>query len=219
MNVDAIVPCFNEAERVADVLSVLSNSENINRIIFIDDGSTDGSSVVAKEFKKTNVIRLKKNHGKSEAVRIGLEHVNSKAVFLCDADITGLEEKHILGLINKHKINPNNLVVGMRQKQKSKKFYRFRVKYLPILEGERIILKTDLEKILNEEKPSGFELELMMNNYFKRNDRQIVTVLLDGVSNTHKLVKEKYGFIPMANEALELLQAYTKIYKRNYLYK
>jgi dolichyl-phosphate beta-glucosyltransferase len=75
-----VIPCYNEAKRLDSVRfrTYLTNTE-CARLIFVDDGSTDGTLRVLQEvcfgFEDcAAVIRSDINKGKAEAVRLGLLH-------------------------------------------------------------------------------------------------------------------------------------------------
>lgn len=71
-----VVPCFNEARRLneAEFLDLASSGEV--RLLFVNDGSTDGTSAIlerlSKESPAISVLDLARNRGKGEAVRQGL---------------------------------------------------------------------------------------------------------------------------------------------------
>lgn len=76
MTTQVVVPCFNEAERL-DLSTFEALIQHVDRIVFVDDGSTDATAVVIGEFVASrdgavDLIRLEKNVGKAEAVRVGL---------------------------------------------------------------------------------------------------------------------------------------------------
>ncbi|HHU93608.1 MAG TPA: glycosyltransferase family 2 protein [Alcaligenaceae bacterium] len=93
--VSLVVPVFNERmmlplffERVLSVLKQLSLRWEI---VFVDDGSKDGSSqyiqeVIANE-KRIRLVRLSRNFGKEAAVTAGLEQTRGKAIIVLDADL------------------------------------------------------------------------------------------------------------------------------------
>lgn len=211
--VDAIVPCFNEEKRIGKVLKVLSKSSYINKIIVVDDGSSDNSAKKASSFTKTVVIRLAKNGGKGKAVRIGLSKVKKEAVFLCDADIKGLKNTHIKKLIEEYRKNPGGLIIGFRKKHKNKLLYWARRNVNPILDGERIISVKDLRKIVRSQNASGFRLEPWMNYYFRKNKKKTSIVPLTGVYNPHMIVKRENAIKCMALQYFTFMQIYSKIYK------
>jgi dolichyl-phosphate beta-glucosyltransferase len=71
-----VVPCFNEEHRLdPSRLGVFAESGRA-RLLFVDDGSTDGTAAVLDRFSSTSdaidVLRLPRNLGKAEAIRQGL---------------------------------------------------------------------------------------------------------------------------------------------------
>jgi glycosyltransferase involved in cell wall biosynthesis len=73
-----VVPCFNEASRlVPDAFTRFAAARPSVRLLFVDDGSTDGTAellgrVCASSPASCGVLRLHVNRGKAEAVRQGL---------------------------------------------------------------------------------------------------------------------------------------------------
>jgi glycosyltransferase involved in cell wall biosynthesis len=82
----ALVPAFNEAANVGDV--VARTRPHVSAVIVIDDGSRDQTGAVAEAAGAT-VIRHQHNYGKGAAIMTALEHFRDSdaayAVFL-DAD-------------------------------------------------------------------------------------------------------------------------------------
>lgn len=76
MAVSAVVPCFNEAERldVGEFLA-LTSTPGVS-VLFVDDGSDDATpNVVAQAVSGSDaasLLRLDTNRGKAEAVRTGM---------------------------------------------------------------------------------------------------------------------------------------------------
>jgi len=73
-----IVPCYNEEKRlkISDYENFISSHFNIN-IIFVNDGSTDGTSEVLEKLVKSDpssikLLEMNKRSGKGEAIRKGL---------------------------------------------------------------------------------------------------------------------------------------------------
>jgi glycosyltransferase involved in cell wall biosynthesis len=87
-----IVPVFNEELRVVDTIkTILKNSKN--KIIIIDDGSTDNSfKILKKEFnreKRVLIINHAINLGKGAAMKTGAEmawKLGAEAIVFIDAD-------------------------------------------------------------------------------------------------------------------------------------
>ena len=73
-----VVPCYNEAERLAPEKFLDKLPLNPNLVfIFVDDGSVDGTEgiitgMVSSRPENFRLVSLKQNRGKGEAVRLGM---------------------------------------------------------------------------------------------------------------------------------------------------
>lgn len=95
VQVSIIIPFLNEREvlplchaRLRQVLDALGEPWEI---VFVDDGSQDGSAeylagLMARE-PGLKLVRLSRNFGKEAAMTAGLEHATGAAVILLDADL------------------------------------------------------------------------------------------------------------------------------------
>jgi glycosyltransferase involved in cell wall biosynthesis len=90
-----IIPLLNEEgnletlhQRLTDVLHSVGRTYEI---IFVNDGSTDGSAeILAKIFERdplVQVIRFQQNFGKTAALAAGFRHCRGKSVITLDADL------------------------------------------------------------------------------------------------------------------------------------
>jgi len=106
-NVALAVPCFNERGRL-DIARFAEGAERNNlRILFVDDGSTDGTAdFIAEQIKdrpRLGLLRSEQNRGKGAAVRAGVlqlakECPDAEWIGFWDADLsTPLDEvRHML---------------------------------------------------------------------------------------------------------------------------
>jgi glycosyltransferase involved in cell wall biosynthesis len=87
--VSIIIPAFNEEKSVADVISgTITVMDHLNlpyEIIFIDDGSTDNTGVIASLFK-VKVLVNKKNRGKGYSLKKALQHASGEVIVTIDSD-------------------------------------------------------------------------------------------------------------------------------------
>ncbi len=91
--VSVIVPAFNEAESLSELLprldAVLGSVPH--EIIIIDDGSTDGTADFLRAAAKDNAVLrifiLRRNLGKSMALAVGFENARHPIVVTLDADL------------------------------------------------------------------------------------------------------------------------------------
>jgi len=96
-SVSVVVPVFNERDSVRSLRDALrkvsKDSPRVGplRIIFVDDGSTDGSwqliAEMAKEDPDITSIRLRRNFGKAAALEIGVHEAKSDIIITMDADL------------------------------------------------------------------------------------------------------------------------------------
>lgn len=90
-----IVPCFNEQEVIdhtqARLSAALAAITSRFEIIYVDDGSRDGTAERLQEIQqqdpRVRVIRLSRNFGHQIAVTAGVSYAMGEAVVLIDADL------------------------------------------------------------------------------------------------------------------------------------
>jgi len=96
-----IIPVFN-SESTLDELNtrlfcVLAKTTNNFEILYIDDGSTDGSWENLKKIKKTDsrikIIHLLKNYGQHNAIFCGFRHSSGNFVISMDDDLQTVPEE------------------------------------------------------------------------------------------------------------------------------
>jgi glycosyltransferase involved in cell wall biosynthesis len=86
MNVSVVIPLFNSEEWVRETLdSVLAQTLTPNEIVVVDDGSTDASTSVVKEYSRVKLIHNPGN-GPNAARNHGFRNTNADAVAFLDDD-------------------------------------------------------------------------------------------------------------------------------------
>ncbi|TMW73736.1 glycosyltransferase family 2 protein [Alteribacter natronophilus] len=86
MKVDLIIPAYNEGERITTTLKSVREADWIERIIVIDDGSTDDTYTRAARYAD-EMYRFHVNQGKAAAAVTGLTQSKGDYVMLLDADL------------------------------------------------------------------------------------------------------------------------------------
>jgi glycosyltransferase involved in cell wall biosynthesis len=95
-NLSIIIPVHNEEENILELyerlystLSLPSLIEITYEIIFIDDGSTDGTFEEIKKIKnsKVKVVRFQRNYGKAAALSCGFKRSKGDFVITMDGDL------------------------------------------------------------------------------------------------------------------------------------
>lgn len=95
MNISIIIPLLNEEESLTElhdwIVRVMQSNHFLYEILFIDDGSTDGSWDIISKLGKSNTnvkgIRFLKNFGKSQALHAGFKAAQGEVVITMDADL------------------------------------------------------------------------------------------------------------------------------------
>ena len=95
MKVSVIVPIFNEVENIpllyGQLDEVLRSLGQPYEIIFVDDGSTDGSQqhlrCLAEHNPQVKVIRFRCNFGQTAAMQAGLENATGDVLVTLDGDL------------------------------------------------------------------------------------------------------------------------------------
>ena len=92
--ISLVVPAFNEAGNIQVVIEAIANEMvtlgRSHEIIVVDDGSSDGTILEAREMIRrfpVRVVRLSRNFGKEHAITAGLKRAVGEAVILIDADL------------------------------------------------------------------------------------------------------------------------------------
>ena len=85
-----LIPFFNERDYIAATIASLARQTVATTIVLIDNGSTDGSAIIALEACRDNHIAhalfTERTPGKIAALRAGLDAVRTPYVATCDAD-------------------------------------------------------------------------------------------------------------------------------------
>mgnify|MGYP003975064433 FL=1 len=107
MKISVIIPVYNEVESINELYKQLLKAlQEFSRyeIIFIDDGSSDGSVETIKKISELdnsiNLIQFHRNYGKSAALAEGFKHAKGNYIVTMDADLQD-DPKEISNLINK----------------------------------------------------------------------------------------------------------------------
>ena len=83
-----IVPAYNEEAGIGFVLdNVFQAVDSRCEVLVVDDGSADGTSLIASRFP-CRIVRHVQNRGKGEAMMTGLRHAEGDYVIFIDADGT-----------------------------------------------------------------------------------------------------------------------------------
>jgi len=93
--VSIVIPLFNEEESLSELYDSIKQAvredDLSHEIIFVDDGSTDGSFATIDGLRQKDpavkVFSFRKNYGKSAALQVGFSHCQGEVVITMDADL------------------------------------------------------------------------------------------------------------------------------------
>jgi glycosyltransferase involved in cell wall biosynthesis len=124
MDLSIVVPLFNEEESLPElerwIRSVMEAHGFAYEIVFIDDGSRDGSWAAVEKLAQQNPqvrgIKFRRNYGKSAALNRGFEAVRGEVVITMDADLQDSPEE-VPALYRMIKEEGFDMVSGWKRKR------------------------------------------------------------------------------------------------------
>ncbi|KGN87366.1 glycosyltransferase family 2 protein [Porphyromonas gulae] len=95
MDISVVIPLLNEAESIPELFAwircVMNEHGYSYEVVFVDDGSTDGSwSVIERlraEHPEVKGIKFRRNYGKSAGLQSGFARTQGQVVITMDADL------------------------------------------------------------------------------------------------------------------------------------
>jgi len=110
-----IIPVYNEANTILEVIGLVKAEPHKKEIIIVDDASTDGTKELLEKIREENfrVLFNEKNKGKGFCIRKALNYVNGDIVIIQDADLEYYPDEYGL-LIRKILEGKADVVYGSR---------------------------------------------------------------------------------------------------------
>jgi glycosyltransferase involved in cell wall biosynthesis len=95
IDISIVVPLYNEVESLPElhawIQRVMKENNFSYEVLFVDDGSKDGSWKVVEALRSADAnvkgIKFQRNYGKSAALQVGFEAVKGNVVITMDADL------------------------------------------------------------------------------------------------------------------------------------
>ncbi|MDP2909866.1 MAG: glycosyltransferase family 2 protein [bacterium] len=192
MEISIIIPVFNEARTVEEIIKRVENLNIDKEIIVIDDGSNDGSLDILKKIAGENRIKLVdhgKNLGKGAAIKSGLTMANGDIVVIQDADLE-TDPQDILRLIKPIEEGKTRVVFGFRDSNNLRSIYWWGGKTVSLITN--LLYGGNIEDVNNGYKVMS--RELWQNLDLKSNRFQICEEI------TAKLLKRKEKIIQIQTQ-------------------
>lgn len=154
MNFSIIIPLYNEAENIiqlnSEILEAVTSFKDTNHtfeIIYVEDGSTDNTLEILKNFKntiKTIIVKNIYNLGQSKSIMNGIDTSNYDNIIMLDGDLQN-DPHDIIKMINIYSKNENALIHGYRKNRNDP----YLTKILPSKIANFVVRKFTNSKILD----------------------------------------------------------------------
>ncbi len=223
MKLSLVVPCFNEEGSIAPFYKAVSDTFGGHdfdyEIVFVNDGSTDGTLQVLKKLiagpVPVRIISFSRNFGKEAAMLAGLENADGEYVTIIDADL----QQHpsvVLDMIERLDVNPDIDCVAAYQ---SKRDEDAKMSFFKSGFYKTINLITDTEFVSGASDFRTFRRPMVdsiveMKEYFRFskgifswvgfNTEYIPYTVNERVSG-----KSKWSFVKLFKYALDGIEAFT----------
>jgi len=208
----AIIAAFNEEDRIGDTVNAVKKIDAVDRILVVDDGSSDATAEVAKR-AGAEVLKIQNNIGKGKALQRSVESVTEDIILFLDGDLGDCAsegEKILKPLLNG---KADMAIADFPKAQKAgglgfaKGLGRWGIKRYSgfimnePLSGQRAV-KSDLVKGLNFEPGYGLEVGLSIDILSKG-----CRVIEVPVNMTHRETgRDLAGFIHRGKQFLHILK-------------
>lgn len=184
VRVSCVIPAYNEATTVADVVRAAHTCAVVDEVIVVSDGSTDATPLRATE-AGADLVLLQRNRGKGAAVLAGTRAARGEVIVLLDADLCRLTPDHVEQLVRPVLAGDAQMAVAVFADD-----YWHEV--LSPLSGQRAVRRALLLADPELER-AGFGFEMALDRLAKTRGASICQVDWTGVS--HRRKHRKYGMV------------------------
>lgn len=144
IDITVSIPIYNECENILriidELMPVLEGLGRSFEILFVDDGSEDGSFEILKELAQRDtrirVIRFRRNFGQTAALDAGFKEARGEIIITMDGDLQN-DPADIPRLLQKMEEGNFDIVSGWRKDRKDK----FITRRIPSIIANRLISK------------------------------------------------------------------------------
>lgn len=199
-DVSVIIPCYNDGYNLEPIIKEVKKINEVKEIIVVDDGSNVLTKKYIEALNEVKVITHDENQGKSRALKNGFVKSRSQIVVFLDADLVGLNSRHIRLLINPIIKDDYDMVISDREKEIAAG--RF-LGYAIMVTGDRAFKREVLEKNIEVFNVTRYFIEVSFNRIFFHKYKT-AKVLFDKVGQ--KMKYKKFGIKGVITDLLLILK-------------
>ncbi|MCE5323001.1 glycosyltransferase family 2 protein [bacterium] len=190
MKVAAVVPAYNEKDRISVVLEAIKSAQSVDEILVVSDGSTDGTYELVSSDPCVRVMHLDANRGKGGAMRAGALGTDADVILFLDADLVGMDGEKVDAIIQPVADGQTDMAIGIFSGGRgATDLAQF---LTPYISGQRAMRRDVFLDIPGlDGVRSG--VETAITKYFHSRNLKVSRVSLTGC--THHMKEEKLGFI------------------------
>lgn len=180
--VAVILPAYNEEQNAGAVLEVLRRTDILDEIILVDDGSTDGTADLFRQYaasdRRARVVCHEVNKGKGEAIFSGWAAVRAPYLVMLDSDLKNLQPEHVKALIQPVLDRRADMTLGLFVGGSLPTDFSHWA--APFLTGQRG-LRADLLRHVSRRAAAGYGFEIALTIAASQNGYRTRVVPLKGV--------------------------------------
>lgn len=223
-SISVVIPVFNESQSLQELNQLLERTLKgyDYELIYINDGSTDGSFDILKKIKKDNkrikAVFFKTNRGKSFAYSEGFKVAKKELIATIDSDLQ-IDPSDILPMVSKL-LEGYDVVVGWRKKRADSLFrvripswtYNFTLRYLFNVKVHdsvcplKVFKSTCLKVVILQKGEHRLLIPLLKNKGYKIRETEIP-------HKPRRYGKSKFTFVGRMFETL--IPLFRMIFKSN----
>lgn len=185
----AILPAFNEQSTLSAVLPAVLDASLVDRVLLVDDGSTDGTAERAGRLG-AETLRLLENRGKAEALTAAVAASLEPVLLFVDADLAHLTAAALDDLVRPVLSGRCGMRVGVRDR--GRRLNAVQRRHGPLLSGVRA-LRRDVFTAAPASHLKGYRVETVLNWSCRQLGLAVETQVLHGVE--HRVKEEKLGLL------------------------
>jgi glycosyltransferase involved in cell wall biosynthesis len=187
MKITCVIPAYNEEKTIENVIKCVKNVDLIDEIIVISDGSVDETANISRSLD-VRTIELKENKGKGAAIVTGVENSDGDIFIFLDADLIGLNKKHIENLLLPVIRDETDMAIGLFTNGRF--VTDIAQKVAPYLSGQRA-LKRNIIQDIDKLDMTRYGFEVAITKLAEKRHYRFSAIKLEDL--THIMKEEKLG--------------------------